>query len=91
MDTAAWDGPGADQHVVARELAELVDDVLSGLPESSATAFRLLKVEGLSVNEAAKRLGTTSLAVRLRAHRAYEALREALGEDWPMPKARHAD
>jgi DNA-directed RNA polymerase specialized sigma24 family protein len=42
-------------------------------------AFELIKKEGLSVKEAAEVLGTTVTAVKLRAHRAYVALRAALG------------
>jgi RNA polymerase sigma-70 factor (ECF subfamily) len=41
-------------------------------------AFELIKQDGLSVAEAAQVLGTTVAAVKLRAHRAYEALRGAL-------------
>ena len=41
-----------------------------------------IRNEGLSVREAASALGTTVAAVKLRAHRAYEALRDALA----MPK-----
>jgi DNA-directed RNA polymerase specialized sigma24 family protein len=43
-------------------------------------AFELLKEEGLSLAEAAQVLGTTVSAVKLRAHRAYEALRLVLGD-----------
>jgi RNA polymerase sigma-70 factor (ECF subfamily) len=66
--------------VHAHELALRIDGVLAGLPESQRTAFRLIKQEGLSVAEAAQVLGTTVAAVKLRAHRAYEALRAAIGE-----------
>ena len=38
-------------------------------------------VEGMSVQEAAEVLGSTPTAVKLRAFRAYEALREALGRE----------
>jgi RNA polymerase sigma-70 factor (ECF subfamily) len=55
-------------------------EVLAKLPETQRVAFELLKQEGLSVAEAAQVLGTTPAAVKLRAHRAYEALRRALGD-----------
>ena len=42
-------------------------------------AFELLRIEGLSHEEAAEVLGTTVSAVKLRAFRAYAALRAALG------------
>jgi RNA polymerase sigma-70 factor (ECF subfamily) len=66
--------------VQAHELALRIDRALAGLPESQRAAFRLIKQEGLSVAEAAQVLGTTVAAVKLRAHRAYEALRGAIGE-----------
>jgi len=79
-DAGASDAPGADELVQARELAVRVERVLAGLPSSQRTAFQLIKQEGLSVAEAAQVLGTTVAAVKLRAHRAYEALRAALGD-----------
>jgi len=51
------------------------------LPDAQREAVLLLKVEGLSVLEAAERLGVTSGAVKLRAHRGYRALRTVLGEE----------
>jgi RNA polymerase sigma-70 factor (ECF subfamily) len=70
----------ADEVVQAHELASRVQMVLARLPQSQRAAFELLKHEGLSVAEAAQVLGTTVAAVKLRAHRAYEALRSALGD-----------
>jgi RNA polymerase sigma-70 factor (ECF subfamily) len=72
--------PTGDQVVQARELASSVEKVLAKLPQTQRTAFELIKGEGLSVAEAAQVLGTTVAAVKLRAHRAYEAIRGALGE-----------
>jgi RNA polymerase sigma-70 factor (ECF subfamily) len=72
----------ADDLVAARRLEHEIERVLGSMPESRATAFRLLKQEGLSVAEAAAVLGATESAVKLRAHRAYETLREALGAEW---------
>jgi RNA polymerase sigma-70 factor (ECF subfamily) len=79
-DSGPSNDPTADDMVHAHELALRIDGVLAGLPESQRTAFRLIKQEGLSVAEAAQVLGTTVAAVKLRAHRAYEALRAAIGE-----------
>jgi RNA polymerase sigma-70 factor (ECF subfamily) len=70
----------ADDMVHAGELAARVQRILEQLPHSQRAAFELIKQEGLSVAEAAQVLGTTVAAVKLRAHRAYEALRAALGE-----------
>lgn len=52
---------------------------MADLPDPQREALVLLKVQGLSIAEAARLAGTTPGAMKLRAHRAYEALREALG------------
>lgn len=78
----AGEGATADELVDASRLADKIERVLAKLPENQATAFRLLKQEELSVAEAAAILGATETSVKLRAHRAYEALRKALGEQW---------
>jgi len=72
--------PFAESNFYAGEIAVRVQRVLATLPESQRTAFELLKIEELSVAEAAEVVGTTSAAIKLRAHRAYEALRSALGD-----------
>lgn len=71
---------GADEIAQARQLARRLELALSKLPPAQRVAFELVKNEGLSMAEAAQVLGTTVAAVKLRAHRAYEALRHALGE-----------
>src|SRR5262249_22125396 len=73
----AGDAP-ADEVVQAQELALRVRRELAKLPEGQRVAFELVKQEGLSLAEAAQVLGTTVAAVKLRAHRAYEALRAVL-------------
>jgi RNA polymerase sigma-70 factor, ECF subfamily len=70
-----------EQVVEAREAARRLARALARLPDSQRTAFELLKQDGLSLAEAAEVLGVTVTAVKLRAHRAYESLRAALGED----------
>ena len=49
-------------------------------PLYERVAFELVKQEGLTFVEAAEVLGATVAAVKLRAHRAYEALRAVLGD-----------
>ena len=68
----------ADDLLVAEELATKVKRELARLPEAQRVAFRMVREEGLSLAEAAAALGTTVAAVKLRAHRAYEALRAVL-------------
>jgi RNA polymerase sigma-70 factor (ECF subfamily) len=82
-DQGASDAPSADAIVEAGELAARIHRILAQLPHSQRAAFELIKQEGLTVAEAAQVLGTTVAAVKLRAHRAYVALRAELGEQEP--------
>lgn len=52
---------------------------LEALPDAQREAVVLLKVEGLSVADAALIAGVTPGALKVRAHRGYEALRRAIG------------
>jgi len=70
--------PSAEELLANTELAQAVDDALARIPEAQASAFRLLKGEGLSIAEVAAVMGTSKGAVKLRAHRAYLALRAML-------------
>jgi RNA polymerase sigma-70 factor (ECF subfamily) len=79
-DSSISDQPLADELVQAGELAIRIQAILAKLPNSQRAAFELIKQEGLTVAQAAQVLGTTVAAVKLRAHRAYEALRAGLGE-----------
>jgi RNA polymerase sigma-70 factor (ECF subfamily) len=56
-------------------------EILDRLPTSQREAFVMLKIEGLSTREAADRAGITVSAVKVRAHRAYNALKKALLPD----------
>lgn len=69
---------GADELIDAQRLARALEAELERLPESHRMAFELVKNDGLSIREAAEVLGATPTAVKLRAHRAYAALRAAL-------------
>jgi RNA polymerase sigma-70 factor, ECF subfamily len=71
--------PLPDELVRARQLASQVERELARLPDAQRLAFELVKQDGLSIAEAAAVLGCTPTAVKLRAHRAYEALRATIG------------
>jgi RNA polymerase sigma-70 factor (ECF subfamily) len=68
-----------DDALQSKQAAHVLQETLDSLPESQRTAFELIKYDGLSLAQAAETLGTTVTAVKLRAHRTYEALRGALG------------
>ena len=65
----------------ARRLERRVQQRLDALPETQRTAYQLVKQEGLSLKRAAEVLGTSVTAVKLRTHRAYQALRAVLREE----------
>jgi RNA polymerase sigma-70 factor, ECF subfamily len=75
---AAADQRGADELIDSGRLVRALEAELERLPESHRAAFELLKNEGLSIREASEVLGVTPTAVKMRAHRAYVALRSAL-------------
>ncbi|MFT4569737.1 MAG: RNA polymerase sigma-70 factor (ECF subfamily) [Hyphomicrobiaceae bacterium] len=73
-------------------LPEVVDDqavpdwerfleVLEILPDGQREAFSLLKIEGLSTVDAAERVGISVSALKVRAHRAYKALKKGLEDE----------
>jgi RNA polymerase sigma-70 factor (ECF subfamily) len=74
--------PPPDEALVARLVARGVDEVLASLPEGQVRAFRLVREEGKSLDEAAALLGRSELAVRLSVHRARAAIREHLADRW---------
>lgn len=62
------------------ELVQAALDALASLPAQQREAVVLTKLEGKSVAEAAEIAGTTVGAMKVRAHRGYEALRNLLGK-----------
>jgi len=78
----AWETIVDDLPEVAMEggaFEPALADALRALPRPQREAFAMLKLEGLSVDAAAARAGVTPGALKLRAHRAYKALRALLG------------
>ncbi|HLL23205.1 MAG TPA: sigma factor-like helix-turn-helix DNA-binding protein, partial [Kofleriaceae bacterium] len=76
--TDAADEPRADLTLVQATL-----DALAELPAQQREAVVLTKLDGKSVAEAAAIAGTTVGAMKVRAHRGYEALRRLLGRESP--------
>ena len=57
-----------------------LEEALAKLPYQQRQAFSMLKLEGLSIEQAADRAGITAGALRVRAHRAYKALKKFIHE-----------
>ena len=70
-ERAAYEGPRSDPSL---------EDAMAQLPEQQREAFSMLKLEGLSIEQAAQRIGVRAGALRVRAHRAYKALRKMISE-----------
>jgi RNA polymerase sigma-70 factor (ECF subfamily) len=75
----AADGPTPEADVEARPIAQELSAEIDRLPANQREAFLLVRDEGLSMAEAAVVAGTTVAGVKLRASRAYKALRVVLG------------
>jgi RNA polymerase sigma-70 factor, ECF subfamily len=69
---------GAEEIVHSKLLGKIIQAELERLPPRNRLAFELVKQEGLTHAEAAKVLGTTVMAVKLRTHRSCATLRAAL-------------
>ena len=68
----------ADDVVHSKLLGEMIERELDRISPPNRLAFELVKQDGLTHAEAAKVLGTTAMAVKLRTHRTCAALRAAL-------------
>ena len=79
---AGLTGESAERRDEGRADPELVSaalDALAGLPDQQREEVVLTKLDGRSVAEAAAIAGTTTGAMKVRAHRGYETLRKVLG------------
>jgi RNA polymerase sigma-70 factor (ECF subfamily) len=70
--------PHPDSDGVPADVSDALDHALDRMPAPYREAIQLTKITGLSLNEAADVLGTTSAAVKLRVHRGYNLLRKEL-------------
>ena len=74
---AAWP-EGADSMIERKEVRALVRDSIDRLPETYRVVLLLRDLEELSTEEAAEALGVTPNAIKIRLHRARQALRAIL-------------
>lgn len=72
----SWGDPS--EAVEGQEIQAAIDRAVLGLPDTLRAAFVLRDIEGLSTREAARALGITESALKVRLHRARLAVRQAL-------------
>ncbi|OWK45758.1 sigma-70 family RNA polymerase sigma factor [Fimbriiglobus ruber] len=77
-DDVAARGRDPLEEITARELVTAVDEELAALPEEYRSAILLCGIEGLTVNEAAQRLGTSHGSLRGWLQRGRELLKTRL-------------
>ena len=81
---AEWQASRDPEAVVEqRERSRIVRDAIDRLSESYRTIIMMRYLKELSTAEVATMLGITEGAVRVRLHRACNALREQLSSRWP--------
>lgn len=73
----ASEASSADASTLTTEQVREIERVLEGLPEAQREAFELRHVEHLDIAAAARRAGVSENALKIRVHRAVEALRRA--------------
>jgi RNA polymerase sigma-70 factor (ECF subfamily) len=56
-----------------------IERLLTRLPPAQREAFAMLKLDGMTLEAAAGRAGVSVGALKVRAHRAYKALRKLIG------------
>lgn len=82
-----WPDPSEAAEVGGERLAPELAAALAALPNAQREAVTLIQVNGLSVAEAALRAGVSPGALKVRAHRGYRSMRQALegareGGEW---------
>ena len=79
QEFAAWDEP-VDRLAERDETRRLVRQAIVELPEQYSEVLVLRDIQELDTNETARELGITPNAVKIRLHRARQALRTKLDE-----------
>jgi len=75
--------PTANSAIENRELREWLGEAIAKLPPRQRRALELVKLQEMSVAEAARASGQTEGALKVNVHRAVRAMRGLLGEGGP--------
>lgn len=90
FETRLLSEPASDGGLEEREVLERVREAVEVLPPGQRDVVVMHYLEGLSCDEIAALLGSTSGAVRVRLHRARQQLREQLAALAPIPAPKEA-
>jgi len=72
--------PSPEERAASRQIGDVLQDALDGLPVEYREVLVLKHVQELAYSEIAEMLGTSVGALKVRAHRGREMLREKLEE-----------
>ncbi len=75
-----WEDEAAQREFLRREYEEEVGRILSYLKKDDAVIFRLVYLEGLSMDEVAKRMNMSKTAIYGRISRGRKQIRKSIGE-----------
>ncbi len=67
------DGPGPEEHLAEREARDVLDEVLTGMPDDLREVLVLVELEGLTVDDVARLQGVPGGTAASRLRRAREA------------------
>ncbi len=81
-ETVDW-SMSAEEMVQQAEMRELVRKLIDQLPDSYRVVLLMRDIEEMSTEETAAALGITATAVKVRLHRARQALRALLDKEMP--------
>jgi RNA polymerase sigma factor (sigma-70 family) len=82
VEAAAASGPGVEHQVMARQELGMLEAAIAELPDGCRTVLLLRKIELLSHQEIAERLGISISTVEKQHARALRLLREALPQQF---------
>ncbi len=86
LSSAGWDG--ADRLIERQETRTLVRRAIEQLPDAYRTVLLLRDIEEFDTEQTAEALGLTKAAVKTRLHRARQALRQLLDEQFSQQGGR---
>jgi RNA polymerase sigma-70 factor (ECF subfamily) len=79
-DGEACEAPGADSHVIRKEMRHCILELVDRLPPAHRSVILLGELRDLTDQQIADALGITLEAAKMRLHRARGELRKLLGE-----------